>query len=336
MTQTVGLEAIGVAIPDTVVTNADLAAENPGWRMQQTAAKAGVLERHVAAPGETSLDLASRACEQLRGGGELEDLGGIVFCTQTPDYVMPSNAFLLQERLGLRDEILAFDMTLACSGFVYGVAVCRGLILGGQARRILLVTADTYSRLINPGDRSARALFGDGAAATVVAAGSARLKLVDFELWSSGKNWRKFWVPAGGFRERKDIRDGAVEADASGNCRTRSDIHMDGVGVWSFVNSVVPAQVNALLSRNHMGIGDVDLFVFHQASALTLDSIERLLKIPAGKSFRYLETVGNTVSASIPIALARADEQALLVPGMRLLIAGFGVGLSAASALVDV
>ena len=179
-------------------------------------------------------------------------------------------------------------------------------------------------------------LFGDGAAATVVAAGSARLKLVDFELWSSGKNWRKFWVPAGGFRERKDIRDGAVEADASGNCRTRSDIHMDGVGVWSFVNSVVPAQVNALLSRNHMGIGDVDLFVFHQASALTLDSIERLLKIPAGKSFRYLETVGNTVSASIPIALARADEQALLVPGMRLLIAGFGVGLSAASALVDV
>ena len=336
MTVAVGLEGIGVALPKSVVTNDDLAAQNPSWRMHQAAAKAGVLERHVAAPGETALDLAVQACNALPGDGALNELDGIVFCTQTPDYVMPSNAFLLQERLGLRDEILAFDVTLACSGFVYGLAVCRGLILGGQARRILLVNADTYSRLINPGDRSARVLFGDGAAATVVAAGSTRLKLLDFELWSSGKNWRKFWVPAGGFRERKDISDGAVEVDGSGNSRTRDSIHMDGFGIWSYVNSVVPEQIRALLTRNHLGVGDVDLFVFHQASALTLDSLEKLLKIPPGKSFRYLESVGNTVSASIPIALAKASEQGLLTPGMHLLIAGFGVGLSAASALVKV
>jgi 3-oxoacyl-[acyl-carrier-protein] synthase-3 len=336
VTPAVGLETIGIALPDRIVTNDDLGAENPGWRMQQAAAKAGVLERHIAGPGETALDLAVQACQALRSDGALAELDGIVFCTQTPDYVMPSNAFLLQERLGLPDQVLAFDVTLACSGFVYGLAVCRGLILGGQAQRLLLVTADTYSRLIHPGDRSARVLFGDGAAATVVAAGSARLKLLDFELWSSGKNWRKFWVPAGGFRERRDASDGLAEVDSSGNVRTRDSIHMDGLGVWSFVNSVVPAQVGALLSRNRLGIGDIDLFVFHQASALTLDSLERLLKIPAGKSFRYLERIGNTVSASIPIALARARDQGLLVPGMRILIAGFGVGLSAASALVEV
>lgn len=336
VTKTVGLEAIGVALPESVVTNDDLAAENPTWRMEQTATKAGVLRRHIAAPGETALDLAFQACEVLRVDGLLEELDGIVFCTQTPDYVMPSNAFLLQERLGLRDETLAFDLTLACSGFVYSLAVCRGLILGGQAKRLLLVNADTYSRLIHPGDRSARVLFGDGAAATVIAERSTRLRLVDFELWSSGKNWRKFWVPAGGFRERKDLTDGAVEVDSSGNCRARESIHMDGLGVWSFVKSVVPAQVGALLSRNHMSTGDVDLFVFHQASALTLDSLERRLEIPAGKSVRYLKNLGNTVSASIPIALARADSDGLLNPGMRLLIAGFGVGLSAASALIDV
>ena len=334
VTQVVGLEAIGVALPESVVTNDDLAAENTSWNMQQAAATAGVLERRIAAPGETALDLAFQACEALRGDGMLEELGGIVFCTQTPDYVMPSNAFLLQERLGLRDEVLAFDVEHW--GFVYGLAVCRGLILGGQARRLLLVNADTYSRLIHPGDRSARVLFGDGAAATVVAAGSTRLKLLDIELWSVGRNWRRFWVPAGGFRERRDINDGMVEVDSSGNCRTRDSIHMDGLGVWAFINSVVPAQVSALLSRNHMDIGDIDLFVFHQASALGLDSLEKRLKIPPGKSFRYLEKVGNTVSASIPIALARADQQGLFVPGMRLLIAGFGVGLSAASALVDV
>lgn len=336
MTQVVGIETIGVALPDAVVTNDDLAAENPTWRMQQAAAKAGVLERHIAALGETALDLACQACEALRGEGALDELDGIVFCTQTPDYVMPSNAFLLQERLGLRDEILAFDLTLACSGFVYGLAVCRGLILGGQAKRLLLVNADTYSRLIHPGDRSARVLFGDGAAATVVAAGSTRLKLLDFELWSSGRNWRKFWVPVGGFRERVDASGGAIEVDSSGNSRTRDSIHMDGLGVWSFINSVVPAQVSVLLSRNRMEIGDVDLFVFHQASALTLDSLEKLLRIPAGKSFRYLERVGNTVSASIPIALAKASEEGLLAPGMRALLSGFGVGLSAASVLVDV
>ena len=132
VTQTIGLEAIGVALPDAVVTNEDLGAENPAWRMEQAAVKAGVRERHIAGPGETALDLAFQACQPLRSVGSLEDLGGIVFCSQTPDYVMPSNAFLLQERLGLKDQVLAFDVTLACSGFVYGLAICRGLILGGR------------------------------------------------------------------------------------------------------------------------------------------------------------------------------------------------------------
>jgi 3-oxoacyl-[acyl-carrier-protein] synthase-3 len=332
----IGLEAIASSLPATVVTNAELALENPTWQMDQVAAKSGVHSRHIAAPGETALDLAVRAVEALDGQVPLEALDGIVFCTQTPDFVMPSNAFLLQERLGLADRILAFDINLACSGFVYGLAICRGLILGGQARRILLVNADTYSRLINPGDRSARVLFGDGAAATVVSSETIRLKLVDFELSSSGRNWRKFCVPAGGFRERKDINEGRVEIDASGNQRTREDIHMDGLGVWSFINSSMPGQINGLLSRNGLSIGDIDLFVFHQASALTLDSLERTLKIPDGKSYRNLETIGNTVSASIPIALTQANQEGRLVKGMRVLISGFGVGLSAGSAIIEV
>jgi 3-oxoacyl-[acyl-carrier-protein] synthase-3 len=336
MTQPVGLGAIGVALPDSVVTNADLAVENTAWRMEQVAARAGVLARRIAAADETSLDLAVQACEPLRRDGLLEELGGIVFCTQTPDYVMPSNAFLLQDRLGLTEKMLAFDVNLACSGFVYGLAICRGLILGGQASRLLLVNGDTYSRLICPEDRSARVLFGDGVAATIVAGGAAKMRLRDFEFRTSGRHWSKFWVPAGGFRERRDVSGGAVEIDASGNGRTRDSIHMDGLGVWSFVNSVVPGMVMALLLRNGLAVDDIDLFVFHQGSALTLDSLEKCLGIPSGKSFRYLESVGNTVSASIPIALAKANDQGLIAPGMRLLIAGFGVGLSAAGALIDV
>ncbi len=334
--QVIGIEAIASALPAQVVSNADLATENPSWLMDQVAARSGVLSRHLAAPGETALDLAIQACAALCLQTDLDGLDGIVFCTQTPDYVMPSNAFLLQEKLGLPDRVLAFDFNLACSGFVYGLAICRGLILGGQARRLLLVNADTYSRLINPGDRSARVLFGDGAAATVVSAATDRWRLVDFELWSSGRNWRKFCVPAGGFREPKGGDSGREEMDISGNRRSREDIHMDGFGVWSFINSTVPSQLETLLSRNRMGIADVDLFVFHQASALTLDSLERNLKIPHGKSFRHLETVGNTVSASIPVALARAEQEGRLTAGMRVLVSGFGVGLSAGSALIDV
>lgn len=332
----VGLEATAITLPAKVVTNAELAMDNPGWEMDRVAAKSGVLSRHIAAPDETALDLAERASKSIGQKEALQELDGIVFCTQTPDYIMPSNAFILQERLGLEDGILAFDINLACSGFVYGLAICRGLILGGQARRILFVTADTYSRLINPGDRSTRVLFGDGAAATVVSSESDKLTLVDFELSSSGRNWRKFHIPAGGFREREDISGGQAQTDASGNWRTRKDIHMDGLGVWSFINSAVPAQINALLTRNRMSVGDIDLFLFHQASALTLDSLERSLKIPPEKTYRNLETVGNTVSASIPIALTMADREGRLAKGMRILISGFGVGMSAGAAIIDV
>ncbi len=334
--QVIGIEALAHSLPTTVVTNADLAAENPAWRMDQVAAKSGVKSRHIAALGETTLDLAFLACQEVLQKVPKEEIDGIVFCTQTPDFVMPSNAFLLQEKLGLGDRILAFDINLACSGFVYGLAICRGLILGGQGERLLLVNGDTYSRLINPGDRSARVLFGDGAAATLVSARTDRLKLMDFELWSSGRNWRKFCVPAGGCREPKDANSARVEVDDSGNLRSREDIHMDGLGVWSFISTIMPKQIEAILSRNSLKISDIDLFVFHQASELTLDSLERNLRIPQGKSFRYLETVGNTVSASIPIALGMAENEGRLVPGMLVLIAGFGVGLSAGTALIEV
>ena len=170
----------------------------------------------------------------------------------------------------------------------------------------------------------------------MVSGASARMRLVDFQLGSSGKNWRNFCVPAGGFREPKSADTGRVTLDASGNERTPEDIHMNGFGVWSFINSTVPGHLAALLARNGLRLEDIDLFVFHQASALTLDSLERTLRIPEGKSFRHLETVGNTVSASIPMTLARAEEEGRLRPGMWVLLSGFGVGLSVGSVLVKV
>ncbi|MEI6620766.1 MAG: ketoacyl-ACP synthase III [Actinomycetes bacterium] len=298
-------------------------------------ARTGVFSRHIAAPEETALDLALAACRNLiRRNPELHALvDGIVFCTQSPDYIMPPNSCVLHRELGLRDGVFAFDTNLACSGFVYSLALARGLIAIGTCSNILLVTADTYSRYINPKDRSARSLFGDGAAVTWVRSATDP-GVLDLICETSGKGFEKFYIPAGGARKPLAGTPVVISTDASGNARTAADIHMDGMGVLSFVNSKVPGQIRRLLDRNSVSVTDIDLFIFHQASKLALDSLARLMKLPEDRVYRNLETIGNTVSASIPISIAQARCENRINIGDLVLLSGFGVGLSWGSALV--
>lgn len=323
-------------LPERVVTNEQLRAENPSWDMDAIEARSGVRRRHVAAEGETALDLAVAASRSLLDDGSLDPnaVDGIVFCTQTPDYVMPPNACLLHEALALGEGVFAFDFTLACSGYVYGLSLVRGLIQTGQCRNVLLVNADTYSKRIHAGDRSARVLFGDGAAVSWVSACPAGEGIIDVACATAGKEYEKFMVPAGGCRLPASTDTKEVSTDRSGNTRTPEDIHMDGMGILVFVNSKVPRQIRDLLVRNSLSIEDVDLFVFHQASRVALDSLTRLLKLPTDKVFENLEDVGNTVSASIPVALKDALDQGAVSPGGLVLLCGFGVGLSWGTALV--
>lgn len=328
---------IAYHLPERVVTNDELSRLHPEWDMDRVEARAGVLTRHVAAEGETALDLGAAACQALleRNRGLADQVDGLVFCTQTPDYVMPPNACVLHERLGLGDDVLAMDTNLACSGFVYALAVAEGLIAAGSCTNVLVVTADTYTRLINPGDRAVRTLFGDAGAATWVrAAATSESGLLDVQCATSGKGYQKFYVPAGGFRTPRSEATSREETDQSGNVRTAQDIHMDGLGVLSFVTSKVPRQVRDLLERNNVTTGDLDLVVLHQASQMALDSLTRALKLDGDLVFRNLGSIGNTVSASIPICLAQAAEEGRTPPGSLVLLCGFGVGLSWASALV--
>lgn len=333
--RSVVIKGIAYHLPAREVTNAELAAEHPAWDIPRVEARAGVRARRIAAPGETALDLAVEACRKLFASDPAirDEIQGIAFCTQSEDQIMPPNGHLLHKALELREDLFVFDFNLACSGFVYGLALARGLIASGTLDNILLVNADTYSRYIYPGDRATRTLFGDGAAATFLSA-AAEDGIVDLVWGSSGKGGEKFTIPAGGLRQPASEATKVPTDDGNGNLRTLENIHMDGLGVLTFFNTRIPRQVAAILEANHMRVEDIDLFVFHQASRVVLESLTRQLKIDPSRVFSNLHRVGNLVSASIPVALKDAMDEGRAKRGDRILVSGFGVGLSWATAII--
>lgn len=295
----------------------------------------GVRERYVCAEGETSLDLAMTACEKLflRGKVTKKDVGAIILCSQSPDYIMPPNSTILHRRLGLPMSVTAFDYTLACSGYIYGLFMAKAFIESNLLDNIILVTAEAYSKYINVDDRGTVTLFGDGAAATLIRRGEKGVATI--ELGTDGSGGDCFNVPAGGTRIPKTAETRVETVDDSGNIRTLENIHMDGQAVLKLIKQQVPDCVRSVLGKGGYSHEDIDLYVFHQSSKLSLDYLERSLRLPAEKVWRNLELVGNTVSASIPIAIRDAELAGRIVPGNRLLLAGFGVGFSWGACVVD-
>lgn len=332
----VAINAIDSAFPRETVTNEDLGADFPDTSFDQLAERTGVLQRQIAGTEETALDFAVRAFANLteQGGWSLDDIGAIIFCTQTPDYPITPNACLLHGELGFERDVPAFDINLACSGYVYGLQVAQGLILGGVSGQVLLATGDTYSRLIHPGDRSTRCLFGDGAAVSLIGPSDGPSGLIDIKCGTAGAEYKRFMVRAGGARIPKSAKTSEEFSDRSGNIRTAENIEMDGLGVLSFFSSVMPKEVRSILEANDLTITDIDVFVFHQASRIAVDSLVKQLELPTEKVVCELETVGNLVSASIPHALQQAMVKGSAKPGDLAVLCGFGVGLSWGTAIV--
>lgn len=336
MAQGIEIADIAWRVPENAVTNEALERECPAWDMRVVEERAGVKKRYIVRADETALDLAAGACRELFGRcpGLEGRVDALLFCTQSPDYIMPPNSAVLHGLLELGERVFALDYNLACSGFPYGLAMAQGLAAAGLARNILLVTADTYSKYIHPQDRSARVLFGDGAAATWLRAVEGQGCLLAIECATCGKAHDKFIIPAGGCRRPRSALTCVPIADESGNVRTLENIQMDGMGILKFVSTKVAAQVRSVLAGSGLGDGDIALYVFHQASKLALDSLARQLRLPDEKVFRNIESVGNTVSASIPIALKEAWDRGRVARGDRVLLSGFGVGLSWSTAVV--
>ncbi len=324
------LSHIEYVLPDRVVTNEDLKRAHPDWNMELAASKTGVLTRRFVNDGELASDLAYRAAEELlRTTGTPRDaVDGLIFCTQSPDHIMPPNATLLHARLGLSSGVAAFDITLACSGYVYGLAIAQSMMDALGLRRVLLVTADTYSRYIHPDDRSALTLFGDGAAVTLLEPAASPSQMLDFSLGTDGGGGDKFWIEAGGLRVPRSTETAAARRDIAGNVRSRETIWMDGRAVLAFAENRIPPSVRALLARHALDVDDLQLALFHQASAVALSRLHDLLAIPPDRQFTNIARVGNTVSASLPILLKDAERAGRLKRGDLVLLVGFGVGFS--------
>lgn len=337
------VRAIRHALPERWETVDELAGQYPDWPIERIFAKTGISGRHLAAEDECASDLAAQAAEKLFGDAcaERGDIDYVLFCTQTPDYLLPTTACVLQDRLGLPRQAGALDFNLGCSGYIYGLSLAKGLIETGQARRVLLLTADTYSKLIHPEDRSVRTLFGDAGAATLVdavPAGSAGdgdgEPVGPFVFGTDGSGKDELIVPESGMRNPRSAEEPQEYTDAHGNKRSPRHLYMNGAEILQFSLREVPAAVDALLSRADLDIEAVDGFVFHQASKKVLGGLRQKLGIPQERFHVYLEEIGNTVSCSIPIALKKAAEDGRVRPGQRLMLVGFGVGYSWGGVLI--
>lgn len=319
------IKEIAYQLPQGILTNEEIVNDFPEWSVEKIAEKVGVNERRVAASDETATDLAVRAAERLFANGVV-DRGAIdfvLFCTQSPDYKLPSSACIIQDRLGLSTRCGAFDFNLGCSGYEYGLAVAKGLVLAGIATNVLLLTGETYTKYLHPRDKGNRTIFGDAATATVVSQ-EGFAEIGQFVLGTDGSGAGSLIVRSGGARMPTAVDD--LTYDEGGNPASSDHLYMDGQEIFGFTLTKVPKMVKEVLAKNNLNMEDTDLFIFHQANRYILEYLRKKLKIDESRFFIHLENIGNTVSSTIPIALCEARQQGLLRGNA--LLAGFGVGLS--------
>ncbi len=323
------IAAVDYYLPETVLTNEALSVEFPEWSVEKIASKTGVHRRHIAGEDEFTSDLAIAAGKALLARGEIDPgtVDYLLLCTQSPDYFLPTTACIVHEALGLSSHAGAVDINMGCSGYIYALGQAKGLIASGQAARVLVITADTYTKFVNPSDKSVRTIFGDGASATLVTDEGDADSITAVAYGTDGSGAKNLLVPNGGLRSGQDLapRSGASARELESN---GFDLYMDGPEIFNFTLRVAPESVDRILAKAELERDDIDLFVFHQANAFMLEHLRKKLGIPKEKFFVSLAESGNTVSSTIPIALTEADRQGVLRPGMRVMLLGFGVGLS--------
>ena len=324
----VAVRAISVYLPDGVLDNAELVRQFGTWTENKIYGKTGVSERRVVGDEKVS-DLAVAAGERFfeEHGIDRGSIDFLLLCTECPDYFLPATACIVQNRLGLRKDTGALDYNLGCSGFIYGLALAKGLILGGVARRVLLITAETITRTIHPQDKSTRTLFGDAAAATLVEA-SAERGIGEFVLGTDGSGAERLIIPAGAWARPSSPETRVETKNKWGNVRTPENLYMDGPEILKFSMEVAPGCMNDTLARNGTSLEGLRLVVLHQASHMMLVKLREVLSIPEEKFVFNIEKYGNTVSSTIPIALYDSMKSGRLGKGDSVLVMGFGVGLS--------
>jgi 3-oxoacyl-[acyl-carrier-protein] synthase III len=319
------IKSISYYLPEEVLTNENLVELFPEWTVEKIATKVGVTTRHIAAINETAADMAVCAAENLFDEHKIDrsTIDFVLLCTQSPDYFLPTSACIIQNRLGLSTSCGALDFNLGCSGYIYGLSLAKGLVLGGVAKNVLLLTAETYTKHLHPLDKGNRTIFGDGASASLISS-EGFAEIGEFSLGTDGRGAESLIVKTGAMRQKKVLGD--LSYDDSNNPICSDFLFMDGKDIFDFTATIVPILVEDVLKKNDLTQEQIDLFVFHQANKYMINYLRKLLSIDKENFYIFLESVGNTVSSTIPIALCEAIKENKL--SGKVLLSGFGVGLS--------
>ena len=321
------IKGISYYLPERVVTNEELLKEFPEWSVDKVAAKVGVNSRHLAAADETAGDMAEKAARKLFEEYNVnpKDIDFLLLCTQSPDHFLPSTSCILQNRLGIPTSSGAFDYNLGCSGCVYGMAMAKSFVDSGLAKNVLLLTAETYQKNLHPSDKSNRSIFGDGAAACLISS-EGIAEIGECVLGTDGSGAEHLIVKTGAARCKQPT--GVVTEDADGHQCFDDYLYMNGSAIFNFTLDAVPAMMKEILAKNKMEKDDVDYYVFHQANKFMLNTIRKVCVLPKDKFYVNLEETGNTVSSTVMIGLKQCLESGTVHEGMKVMVTGFGVGLS--------
>lgn len=295
----------------------------------------GVEQLHIVSEGQTASDLCVTAAEHLISEMKIDksSIDAIVFVSFSPDYKGPPTSVIMQDRLGLKEDIVAFDITYGCSAYCYGLYQASMLIKAGGCERVLVCTGDTQSLMVNPKDRAMQVIAGDAGTATLVEKGADK---IPFLFKTIGSKYNDLIIPAGGYRFPCSAETAVEETDDAGNIRSKNDLFMDGMEVMNFALTEVPTAIRELLSFANTEIKDIDLFAMHQPNKLILDHLAIDLEVDSEKMPVGLQKTGNTASATIPLLLSVLKEWGVDLSNKKnVLCCGFGMGLSVSSAIIN-
>ena len=322
MNNGLSLRKISYYLPKNIENNDQLKSLHPDWDIEQVQKKTGIYQRYYVNEDETSLDLGIFACKSLFKEYDVNpnEIEALLFVSQTPDYALPPSSCILQDKLCMRNDILALDINLGCSGFVNSLAVASSLLKSKTINNCLIICAETYSKFINQNDRTNKMIFSDASSACLVEKNESTSFISDFSFGCDGRGAKELIVEGSGARDTLE--------------RNQQKLFMNGPAILLFTLSQVPILLTKTLNKNGLSLNDIDLFVFHQASKLVLDLLCEKIGIQRDKMYSNLNKKGNTVSCSIPIALKDAFLENKLLPGNKVLIIGFGVGYSLGSTII--
>jgi len=327
------LNAISFHLPELLVSNEEISQQFPEWTVEKIVSKVGIDERRIVRDEETASDLAYCAAEKLitKYAIDKSSIDYLIFCTQSPDYFLPTTACILQDRLNLPIKCGAIDYNQGCSGFIYGLGLAKGLIISNQATNVLLLTGETYSKYINPQDKGNKTLFGDAGSATLISSKPIEkgfdYEILDFCYGTDGSGAEKLIVRNGASKHKSMDGEDFFENDVD-FVRNDNNLYMDGRFIFKFTSFKVPDMINETIMKNNLIFNAIDRFIFHQANKFMLHTVQKRCGIEDAKFYINMNDVGNTVSNTIPIALCKAQSEGVLLNDEYILLAGFGAGLS--------